>query len=408
MNVRAKFLSVLAAGAAVAYAAGPFTPAQAAAATYQVTDLGTLGGTSSFALDLNDARQVTGNGQEPLTEPSPRLNAFRWSPPAGPMQNLGVLPGSNNFSRGYAINNAGTIVGESDNNASNAFVYQGGVMSGLTSLQGGNTRGVAHDVNDAGAVVGISTANTAAGGTASRPTRWSGGVPVDLGSLDGADNTLGRAWGVNNLGTAVGVTRRTSTPTPVSQATLWTTPGSPLNLGSLQPDSFSEAFAVNDAGVAVGAAVNGATPGGSSIRRPVRWVDPGSGYQIEDLGTLGFTFGEAKDVNDAGQIVGFVTNISGSGQRAFLWENGVMTDLNTLVPAASGWILTTAEGINENGDIAGYGTIGGQTHAFLLTVPEPGGTALAALLAAGTLARRWRRRRQRHGGFGRAASTPTP
>jgi probable HAF family extracellular repeat protein len=44
-----------------------------------------------------------------------------------------------------------------------------------------------------------------------------------------------------------------------------------------------------------------------------------------------------------------------------------MTDLNNLIPAGSGWILVEATAINKAGQIAGVGTINGQTRAFLLT-----------------------------------------
>ena len=41
------------------------------------------------------------------------------------------------------------------------------------------------------------------------------------------------------------------------------------------------------------------------------------------------------------------------------------------LPAGSGWNLRSAEGINADGAIVGYGTFGGNTRAFLLTpVPE--------------------------------------
>ena len=66
----------------------------------------------------------------------------------------------------------------------------------------------------------------------------------------------------------------------------------------------------------------------------------------------------------------------GSG-RAFLYQNGVMTDLNTLIPAESPWYLQNAASINEAGEIAGYGTINGETHAFLAK-PVIGETAGAS------------------------------
>jgi uncharacterized membrane protein len=88
----------------------------AAQTRYQVIDLGTLGGNSSFALYVNIHRQVTGNSRTGTT--TLPLLAYIWED--GALTNIGVLPGSNNC-RGYGINDLGVIVGESDNNASMAF-----------------------------------------------------------------------------------------------------------------------------------------------------------------------------------------------------------------------------------------------------------------------------------------------
>ena len=46
-----------------------------------------------------------------------------------------------------------------------------------------------------------------------------------------------------------------------------------------------------------------------------------------------------------------------------------MTDLNTRLPSGSGWVLESANDVNDVGEIAGVGTINGQRHAFLLTLP---------------------------------------
>ena len=57
-----------------------------------------------------------------------------------------------------------------------------------------------------------------------------------------------------------------------------------------------------------------------------------------------------------------------------------MVDLNSLIDSISGWELEQAIGINDAGQITGFGWIGGQRHAFLLTpVPEPATFALLAL-----------------------------
>lgn len=349
----------------------------ASAQQYQLVDLGTLGGSSSFALDINNLGQITGNAQTAVGQPAPRLNAFLWQA-QGPMVGIGVLPGSNNFSRGYAINDAGAIVGESDNNNSRAFIYANGSLSGLTRLAGDNDRGVAHDINNNGVVVGISS-----NGVASRATMWVQGQASDLGSVDGLTTTTARAWGLNDAGSAVGVSRRDAGGT-VSQATLWRAGSAPLNLGSLLPDSFSQAYAINEASVIVGAAVAGQTASGTDITQAVRWLVDGNGVSLQALGSLGRTFSEAKDINDAGQIVGSATNTAGLPQRAFLWQGGTMFDLNSFIDAASGFTLATAEGINERGDIVGWGTVAGVTHAYVLqAVPEPGALALMLAGAAG-------------------------
>lgn len=41
-----------------------------------------------------------------------------------------------------------------------------------------------------------------------------------------------------------------------------------------------------------------------------------------------------------------------------------------MIPAGSGWVLGEAYAINDAGQIAGYGNIGGEEHAFLLTPAE--------------------------------------
>lgn len=88
------------------------SPALAQSPTqYQIIDLGTLGGTQSFARSINNQGQITGNARTSGNQ----LHAFLWE--NGVMTDLATLPG-HSFSRGYSINEKGQIVGESDNNPS--------------------------------------------------------------------------------------------------------------------------------------------------------------------------------------------------------------------------------------------------------------------------------------------------
>jgi probable HAF family extracellular repeat protein len=72
--------------------------------------------------------------------------------------------------------------------------------------------------------------------------------------------------------------------------------------------------------------------------------------------------------------VGFTNSCDGTIFRAFLWENGSMVDLNTLIPPGSGLQLAAASEINDRGEIDGDGVPPGipsgnfpnQGHGFLL------------------------------------------
>ena len=143
--------------------------------------------------------------------------------------------------------------------------------------------------------------------------------------------------------------------------------------------------AINDSGQAVG---YGTTTAGD----PRAFLfTPGQG--IQNLGILHnglpVTFSEATALNNLGAVVGD-TDANGS-KLAFLYFGGVMTDLNTLLPAQSGWQLTAANGINDAGQIVGIGIIGGETRGYILdasdflaasgagATPEPGSWSLLVL-----------------------------
>ena len=72
-------------------------------------------------------------------------------------------------------------------------------------------------------------------------------------------------------------------------------------------------------------------------------------------------------VNNDRVVVGKAINSSGK-DTAFIWHDGKMAALNALIPAESGWMLTDAKGLNNQGQIVGQGKYNGQQHAFLLTL----------------------------------------
>ena len=87
---------------------------------------------------------------------------------------------------------------------------------------------------------------------------------------------------------------------------------------------------------------------------------------MRDPGTRGGSFTALWALNNNGQAVGESTDADGV-DHAILAENGVQHDLNDMIPAASGWMLIFADGINEQGQIAGTGLLNGELRSFLLT-----------------------------------------
>lgn len=369
-------------GAALTTAAQTFSISSSGTFNYSITSLGTLGGTTSSALDVNNNRQVTGNSlvtSDPGSTGS-LLRAYLWS--SGTMTNLGSMApippstSTNKFARGYAVNDAGIVVGEFNNDSSRAFIYQDGVMSGLIRLAGGTDNGVAVDINNANVIVGSSS-----NGTASKATKWTFNgtsyVAADLGTIAGTPTSTGRAAAINEGGAAAGQSTNSAGTT---QATLWNA-GVITNLTSLGDGTrFSQAYGINEHLEVVGSSSTGQTVGDligttstTSITRAFYWkngviteLPPTNLYSPTNNGPTTNYHSVANDINDAGLVVGNSQRISGSPAAATLWRNGVAIDLNTFLPPGSGWVLTNADGINERGDITGTGTLYGAQRAFLL------------------------------------------
>lgn len=91
--------------------------------------------------------------------------------------------------------------------------------------------------------------------------------------------------------------------------------------------------------------------------------------------------GDAYSVNSSDQVVGRSTLCSkvnpddsceGASYHAFLWENGSIADLQTLILPGSGFTVNNAVNINDRGEIAGYGTLSNGDNHVILLIPCDG------------------------------------
>jgi probable HAF family extracellular repeat protein len=316
---------------------------------YSVTDLGTLGGSGTAqAFAINEAGQVVGYA----TAASLKYHAFLWDD--GVMTDLGTLP-TGSTSRALGLNDDGQVVGFAfDGSAAggahnHAFLWENGVM---TDLFPEPAHSQANAINDAGQVVGQYNLN--------HPFLWRNGAFIDLGGFGGSQS-FGYALDISNAGQVVGSSFVNNGSDGLSQhAFLWED-GVMTDLGALPGLPDSRAHAINELGQVVGFSSFFDPDTTDEIFESFLWEN---GVMI-DLGVPG-DLNQAHDINDSGQIVGW------SSSGAYIYEDGVVTNLNTLIPAGSGVSISVATGINNAGQIVGYGLFGGRFHALLLTPAEEG------------------------------------
>jgi probable HAF family extracellular repeat protein len=360
--------------------------AQQKAASYTVTDLGTLGGTFSDTGGVNNQGQAVG-GSTVIGDTA--IHAFLWN--KGVISDLGTLGGPNSFAN--AVSNTTGAVGLSDisnspgnpnlcfeefvntTNQCRAFLWQNGVMSDLGTLDGASSTVLADGVNSRAEVVG--GAETAIPDPNNPPYQifhaflWERGEMTDLGTLGGPNSI---AFGINDKDQVVGQSEISSTASPScgclpAHAFLLKRGSAMRDLGTLGGD-FSNALISNNQGQIVGAS----TLAGNVNAHAFLWQDG----VMTDLGTLPAPldfFSFANDISSKGQVVGNSCDANFNCD-AFIWEGGVMTDLNTLTPSDSDLQLVTAFQINSRGRINGTAIqkSTGQTRAYLAT-PTNGGTA---------------------------------
>jgi hypothetical protein len=316
---------------------------------------------------------------------------------------LGVVQTGDTASQGFGVSVGGVAVGRSlRTGAAQAFSWT--QSSGRVALPNlaGRPFAVANSANDSGIVVG--TGATTAFGSGRQPLIWQNGAVSQLPLPAG--ETLGDANDVNSAGTAVG-----SINAGISQRAAIFTAGGATVVTQTTPGGsfFTTAFGINDAGRIVGSGVDpanaarnvgmvydigspaafevGALPGfngslpfgisnsgfvtGSSMLNqgsglPFRW-SPSQGMVAVPLPT-GTSQGSGRGVNSAGWVVG---TASSAFAIPFVWNGTATYRLQDLIPANSGWDLSTntsssAFGISDNNVIVGTGLFNGATRGYAM------------------------------------------
>jgi probable HAF family extracellular repeat protein len=331
---------------------------------YTVTDIGTLGGATSYAFAVSDTGTVVGSAN--VYPVYGRGHAFVADGEGGPLTDL-TADSLYERSVAVAVNAEGLVAATAYNRPARpqAFLWDGrrhyiGSLPGYRFSQ-------AAGISDAGVVVGTAQkGRTYFGAVPARAFLYRNGRMEDLGTLGGP---YSMASAVNAAGTVVGKAdlprgRDASGPT---HAFLYQSESGMRDLGTLPGGQNSRAYGLNASGEVVGFSETG---DGVSRAFLVAGDDP-----MRDLGTLPGGGGSvAYAVSDAGPAVGAATldQKSGSETHAVLWlrspgdPGGRVVDLNACIPADSGWTLETARAINGRGWIVGQGRRNGQRRAFLL------------------------------------------
>jgi len=352
---------------------------------YQVINLGALpGGSTAYGATINNRGWVMGeSGVVPGLYPVP-THATLWR--NGVITDLGTLDGPSSGIDWVQTNNQGLVAVLSqtaniDPNSENfcnfpfnteltcvGAVWQDGVLTALPTLGGYNA--YPGGVNNWGQIVG--SAETGTQDPTCTPPQvldfeaviW-GPKPGQIQALPPfPGDSVGVALEINDWGQVVGVSGGCA---PYGQSTihalLWQD-GQPFDLGSLGGQGGTVPFVINNWGEVVGYS----DLADDVTTHAFLWTKE---KHMQDLGTLpGDVFSSASGINDKGQVVGGSCDASGNC-RDFLWDDGVLSDLNTLVCPGTSLYLTgngvAGPDINDRGEITGeaYDPNTGDTPAFL-------------------------------------------
>ena len=384
-SIRLRPLRITLAISLIAIGCGLFAASQT---QYTITDLPSLGGTNSRANNINNRSWLAGYSN--LAGNQSR-HAALWRD--GALTDLGTLGGPNSNVTWSVKSDSGIVAGISQTSTPDplgeawssaafypgatgtgfinlGFVWENGVMRALPTLGGNN--GFATGANSRGQVVGWAE-NTVHDPTCVPPQQLQfrpvvygpkGNQISELPLLAG--DTSGAATGINEQGQAVGISGICDQAVgrfTAKHALLWDN-GKIVDLGNLGAPWWNTPTNINQRGDVVGFAGAPNDPAGNFLQAFI-WTAAGG---MQGLGFLpGDVHSEAYGINEKRQVVGLSCDADGNC-RAFIWENGVMTDLNALKPASYTARLEQARDINEASEIAGRSIDSiGVRRAFLAT-----------------------------------------
>jgi probable HAF family extracellular repeat protein len=361
---------------------------------YEITDLGTLGGPSSQSLAISEDGLIAGTA----SLAGGAQHAVLWY--KNLKLDLGTLGGSKSAglnSTAFFSNDFAQVVGASEVSAQDKdgenfcafgsglkclpFLWQGGEMKALPLLGGKN--GQAIGINDRGLAVGVAENATVDKNCQAPQTNdfeavlWGPGPRAihELRPLPG--DSVGVGLWINDKDQVAGTSGScgNSVLPPIAvgpHAVLWEN-DTVTDLGNLGGTCITPcisptlgplgnvALYVNNQGQVFGTSVLA----GEQTQHAFMWTRETG---MQDLGTVKGDYASvALGANDRGEVVGLSFDKTGV-PRAFLRRNGVMLDLNTLLPANSPIHALAAGLINSRGEIAGFGvTSGGEMHGYLAT-----------------------------------------
>lgn len=172
------------------------------------------------------------------------------------------------------------------------------------------------------------------------PVRWDAGV---LAQIESPDAIAGKAHGINDAGNIVGY-RHLANGDEV--ATLWTTDGEVIDLGVLGNARHSTGLDINNRGEVVGDS-EFTYWGGYGARRAFHWYD-GVMTELPTFPDAEVNESTAIAINDRGEIVGWALLYENGSPIPAVWRNGEIHQVGS-------WIGQAAD-INDAGQISGFMT----------------------------------------------------